>query len=154
MQRYSITRSLNLPEFKIEKIIKENPKEIHIEVRAYKRKKFMCSGCGQIHKNSNNGYTKVVVEDRRIIDQRVYLHVIKRRQLCPEDNRIHVEKINWLKSRTSVTERYAKEIYRLTSITTNQEAGWHLGMDDEKVYRIDKRILTELFEARLKPTPQ
>jgi len=26
MQRYSITRSLNLPEFKIEKIIKENPR--------------------------------------------------------------------------------------------------------------------------------
>ncbi|MFT5387156.1 MAG: hypothetical protein ACI9E5_000280, partial [Candidatus Omnitrophota bacterium] len=46
MQKYSIIRSLDLPEYKIERIIKENAKEIHFEIRAYKRKKMICSGCG------------------------------------------------------------------------------------------------------------
>jgi hypothetical protein len=64
----------------------------------------------------------------------VYLHVIKRRQRCPKDGQTHVEQVEWLKTRSSVTKRYAKEIYRLTAITTNQEAGWYLEMDDEKVY--------------------
>ncbi len=151
MQKYSIIRSLNLPDFKIERIVKQNEQEIHFEVRAYKRKKFICSGCGEIHKGSVHGHTKTVVEDRSMINQRVYLHVIKRRQRCSKDGRTHVEKTEWLRTRSLVTERYAKEIYRLTSITTNKEAGWYLGLDDEKVYRIDKRVLEELFEERLKP---
>lgn len=45
------------------------------------------------------------------------------------------------------------EVYRLTAITTNQEAGWYLRLDDEKVYRIDREILEELFTKRLVPPP-
>lgn len=153
MQKHSITKSLNLPEYKIEKIIEQKSEEIHIEIRAYKRKKFICSECGEVHEGKNHGFTKVVVEDCGIINQRVYLHVIKRRQKCPKDGKIHVEKIEWLKKRSTVTKRYAKQINRLTSITTNSEAGWYLGMNDEKVYRIDKSTLEELYEKHLNPTP-
>ena len=64
-----------------------------------------------------------------MIDKRVYLHVIKRRQVCPADERIHVESIVWLKPRARVTTRLAMEVYRLTAITTNAEAGWYLGID-------------------------
>lgn len=39
----------------------------------------------------------------------------------------------------------------MTSITTNQEAGWYLGIDDESIYRTDKDILEELAEERLNP---
>lgn len=153
MQRHSITRSLNLPEYKIEKILSQDSEEIHIEVRPYKRKKFVCSGCGEEHKELIHGFTKVIVEDRPLIQQRVYLHVIKRRQRCLNDGRIHVEKIEWLKIRSRITRRYSKEIYRLTSISTNQEVGWYLGMDDEKIYRADKDMLKELFGERLSSTP-
>jgi transposase len=52
-----------------------------------------------------------------------------------------------------VTVRYAEEVFRLTSITTNVEAGWYLGHDDEKVYRIDKGILKEKAAQILDPTP-
>jgi transposase len=41
----------------------------------------------------------------------------------------------------------------LTSITTNQEAGWYLGMDDEAVYRIDKEVLEEKAKEKLNPPP-
>lgn len=44
-------------------------------------------------------------------------------------------------------------MYRLTAITTNQEAGWYLGMDDEQVYRIDKDTLEDLAAKRLNPPP-
>jgi transposase len=41
----------------------------------------------------------------------------------------------------------------LTAITTNEEAGWYLGMNDEKVYRIDRAILERMFKEQLIPTP-
>jgi hypothetical protein len=44
------------------------------------------------------------------------------------------------------TTRFAQQVYRLTSITTNAEAGWYLNLDDETVYRIDRGILDQLAE--------
>ena len=154
MQNYSITQALGLPEYKIIGILSNTDKEIHIQVRPYKRKKAKCSGCGKTHNiKKAHGLKEVVVEDLRMFEQRVYLHVIKRRYRCPKDERIYVETVEWLKPRCRVTNRLARKIYRLASITTNQEAGWYLGMNDEKVYRIDKAILEELFKERLIPTP-
>ena len=153
MREYSITKTLHLPEYKITEILSEAKEEIHIRVEPYKRKPFVCSNCGNIHKGPVRGMIKVMVEDRRMIDKRVYLHVVKRRQVCPVDIRIHVESVVWLKPRARVTTRLAMEVYRLTAITTNQEAGWYLGLDDEKVYRIDREILEELFAKRLVPPP-
>ena len=82
----------------------------------------------------------------------MFLHVPKRRSLCYQDERIRTEELQWLRGR--VTRRFAEQIYRLTSITTNKEAGWFLGLDDEKVYRIDKGMLEELSLQRIqKVTP-
>ena len=153
MQRYSITKALNLPEYKITEIISDTDTEIHIRVEPYKRKAIICSGCGGIHAGTARGVTEVVAEDRRLIDRRVYLHVVKRRRKCPEDGEIHVEAVAWLKPLSRVTNRFAHEVYRLTSITTNKEAGWYLGLDDEKVYRIDRETLEELFRKKLDPPP-
>ncbi len=154
MRRYSITQALNLPEYKITEIVLETAQEIHIRLRAYKRKKAKCSGCGEYHKGQKiHSFKEVMVEDLRLFEKRVYLHVIKRRYQCEKNGRIYVEAIEWLKPRCRVTNRLAKEIYRLTSIATNQEAGWYLGLNDEKVYRIDKAILEDLFKKRLIPTP-
>ena len=50
MQVYSIRKALNIPEYKITEIISETDKELHIRLEPYKRKVFVCSGCGQIHK--------------------------------------------------------------------------------------------------------
>lgn len=153
MRKYSITKVLALPEYKITEILSETKEEIYIRVEPYKRKPFVCSNCGNIHKGPARGMTEVIVEDRRMIDKRVYLCAIKRRRVCPVDGRIHVESVVWLKPRARVTTRLAMEVYRLTAITTNAEAGWYLGLDDEKVYRIDREILEELFCQRLVPPP-
>jgi len=154
MRNYSITQALCLPEYKIIEILSNTDQELHVRMRPYKRKKAKCSKCGEYHDERKvHGLKEVIVEDSRMFDKRVYPHVIKRRYRCPQDGRIHVEVIEWLKPRYRVTNRLAKEIYRLTSITTNQEAGWYMGMNDEKVYRIDKAILEEMFQDRLIPTP-
>ncbi len=153
MRGYSITQALSLPEYKITEIVSETSDEIHIRLRAYKRKKAKCSGCGEYHKTRIHGFKEIVVEDLRFFGKRVYLHVIKRRHRCEKDGRIYVEVVEWLKPRCRVTSRLAKEIYRLTSITTNQEAGWYLGINDERIYRIDKAVLEGLFKKRLIPTP-
>jgi transposase len=95
----------------------------------------------------------MIAEDMRLGDRRVFLHIPKRRYRCPSDGRIHTEIIEWIELGARVTKAFGREVNRLTSITTNQEAGWYLGLNDEKIYRIDKAILEDLFEKQLIPTP-
>ena len=144
---------MNIPGYKVVEIISMTEDEMHLRLEAYKRKEAVCSGCGEVHKTGYHGETEVIVEDLPISERRVYLHVKKRRYRCPKDGKIYVEKISWLKKRVRVTYRFARQVNRLTGITTNQEAGWYLGLDDEVVYRIDKEILEEQAKEKLKPPP-
>ncbi len=153
MDKYTIKKLLDIPAYKVTKIISKNEKEIHIQIEPYKRKGGLCSGCGEIHKKGKHSFRKVIVEDRSLCELRVYLHVIKRNYCCPKDKKIHTEKISWLNKWSRFTTRFSKEVNRLTAITTNQEAGWFLGLNDERVYRIDKEILEKAFERKLIPTP-
>lgn len=153
MQRNTIRKLLNIPEFKVTKIISESSQEIHIRLEAYKRRGSICPVCGEHHTLGYHGSIEVVVEDRPLCEKRTYLHVIKRRYRCPASGCIHVESIDWLKPRSRFTKRFGEQVYRLTSITTNQEAGWYLGLDDEQVYRMDKAILEEKAKEKLEPIP-
>jgi transposase len=153
MDKYTIKELLNIPAYKVTEIISRNEKEIHIKIEPYKRKGGLCSGCGEIHKKGKHSLRKVIVEDRSFCELRVYLHVVKRNYRCPKDEKIYTEEIPWLKKYGRVTRRFAREVNRLTAITTKQEAGWFLGLGDERIYRIDKEILEEAFEKRLIPTP-
>ena len=149
---YSITRALSLPEFKVTQV-HDIPDGLRIHVRAHKRKEFVCSKCRQVHVGKVNSCKDVTVEDLKILGKRVWLIVTKRRMRCPADGQLHVELVDWVKPRARVTNRLAENVYRLTSITTNTEAGWYLGMDDEKVYRIDLETLEGLAAKKLEPTP-
>lgn len=153
MRGYSITRALNLPQYRVVKILSETEQEIRIGMVPYKRKPLACSRCDRIHDKGRYGTVEIEVEDLRLAGRRVYLRVVKRRVRCPEDGCIHVEAVDWIKPRARVTNRLAEEVYRLTAITTNVEAGWYLGMDDEKVYRIDREKLEELAAEKLIPPP-
>ncbi|MCK5491905.1 MAG: hypothetical protein KAJ14_02205 [Candidatus Omnitrophica bacterium] len=85
--------------------------------------------------------------------RRTFLHIPKRRYVCNKDRQIHTKEIEWIELGAKVTKAFAIKVNRLTSITTNQEAGWYLGLNDEKTYRIDKAILKRLAQERLNPTP-
>lgn len=152
MRENSISKHLHIPAYKVIEI-SSSDKELHIYLRAYKRKKAICSHCGMEHRSGYHSSSEVIVEDLPLFEKRVYLHVPKRYYRCSLDGRIHVEDVSWLKLRSRVTKRFGNHIYRLTSITTNQEAGWFMGMDDEKVYRIDKDILEEKASLLLEPPP-
>jgi len=93
-----------------------------------------------------------VAEGMRLGRWRLIMHIIKKRNWCEKVQKIRTEEIEWIKKGVRVTKALAREVNRLTAITTNEEAGWYLGMNDEKVYRIDKALLEELAEQRLKPT--
>ena len=153
MQVYGIKKRLNIPEYKITGILKETDREMHIKLEPYKKKAFICSKCEQVHIIGFHGTVETVAEDLSMVEKRIYLHVIKRRYTCPADNRVHNEYVPWLKRYGRVTQRFAEKISRLTAITTNQEAGWFLGLDDERVYRIDKEILEEKAKRLLEPPP-
>jgi len=153
MRRYSIKKRLNIPEYKITDILLETEKEIRIKIEPYKRKRFICSGCGKVHKIGQHGLEEAIAEDLPIFEKRVYLHIVKRRYKCPADKSTRVEEITWLKKWSRVTKRFAEQVNRLTAITTNQEAGWFLGLDDEAVYRIDKEMLEARYNAKLVPPP-
>lgn len=150
---YGIKKRLNIPEYKITEIISESKAEIHLRMEPYKKKPFVCSGCGQVHKTGYHGREESTAEDLPIFEKRTYLRVTKRRPVCPNDNRLYVEEIPWLNKWDRATKKFAQKVNRLTAITTNQEAGWFFGLDDEAAYRIDKEILEAQYNAKLIPPP-
>jgi len=153
MRLYGIRKGLNIPDYKITEILSETNTEIHIRLEPYKRKRFICSGCGQVHKIGRHGLEESTAEDLPMFEKRVYLHIVKRRYKCPLDGCTHIEEVDWLSKWGRVTRRFAQKINRLTAITTNQEAGWFLGLDDEVIYRIDKEMLAEQYGTKLVPPP-
>ncbi len=152
MHNNSIRGLLKIPGYKIKEIINKTEKQIDIRIEAYKRNRGICSGCGESH-GGLHSIQEMIAEDMRLGERRVFLYIPKRRYQCPRDGRIHTEIIEWIELGARVTKVFGKEVNRLTSITTNQEAGWYLGLNDEKIYRIDKAILEDFFKKRLIPTP-
>lgn len=108
----------------------------------------VCSWCGAVH-TSVHSKGQMCVEDQQLLGRRVFLYLEKRKCRCP-DGGIHVEYLSWLHGR--FTKRFAEQINRLTAITTNSEAGWFFGLDDEVIYRIDRAILQEKADDLLAPT--
>ena len=147
MQLDSVTELLGIANYKVAYMVRNNKERTDLVLRRIEETPCVCSGCGKVHHTPVHSTDTVIVEDLPISGKRVFLHVPKRRSLCCEDESIRTEELQWLRGR--VTLRFANQIYRLTSITTNKEAGWFLGLDDEKVYRIDKGMLEELALQRL-----
>ena len=139
----TITQLLNIPGFQVVKLIKVTEEEIHLRIEEKERTNF----------NEYHSCAVVPVEDLRLGQRRVYLHVLKRKYHNPLTGKIETQKIAWIAERGRVTKALAERVYQLTSITTNVEVGWFLGMDDQKVCRIDKGMLEKLAKKRLVPTP-
>jgi transposase len=152
MQLETITELLNIPNFKVRNLIRNDRSSLHFLLELIEESEPVCSGCGKAHpKNRVHGTNLVVAEDLRIVGKRVFLHIPKRKVICAEDYCIRVEELEWLQGR--FTKRFAEQVNRLTAIATNQEAGWYLGLDDEVVYRIDRRNLEALALEKLHPVP-
>ncbi|MBC8523853.1 MAG: ISL3 family transposase [Chlorobium phaeobacteroides] len=151
MQLKTITELLNLPNFQVVSVLEHNKTSIHLYIDLVKPVASVCSACGAEHHSSIHSVGWIRVEDLPICGRRVFLYVPKRKARCPKDGRIRVEQFDWLRGR--FTTRFAEQVYRLTSITTNAEAGWYLNLDDETVYRIDRSILEELASEKLSPVP-
>jgi transposase len=148
----TITKLLDIPNYRATEVTgREYHEIIGVTLERMKDIPPVCSGCGRIHGTSIHSRGTMIVEDLQISGKRVFLLVPKRKVKCSEDGAIRVEELQWLNGR--FTARFAEQVYRLTSITTNQEAGWFLRLDDETVYRIDKRKLEELALEKLDPVP-
>lgn len=150
MHFQTITKLLHLPNVIVIGAIENGDDDLHLIVKlSDKYGPPVCSGCGAVH-TSVHSKGQMRVEDQPISGRRVFLYLEKRKCRCPEGG-IYVEFLPWLHGR--FTKRFAEQVFRLTSITTNAEAGWFLGLDDEVVYRIDKGILQEKADDLLVPTP-
>jgi len=154
MDKHTLNALINLPGYTVEEILGKTETEIHVLMRPLKTLSMTCSFCGESKDHGIHSNTIVIAEDKNICDRRLFLHIRKRKYRCPKDNnKIHVESTPWLKMFSRFTDRFIKQVSRLTAITTNQEAGWYLGLDDETVYRMDKKYLKEQAEKKLIPIP-
>ena len=151
MQEKTITKLLALPNFAVEKVLELHEDSLHLYVDLIDPVAPICSGCGAVHHTAVHSVGWIRVEDLPVCGRRVFLYVPKRKVRCPSDGKIRVEQLEVLRGR--FTRRFAEQVYRLTSITTNTEAGWFLSLDDETVYRIDRGILEELAKEKLSPVP-
>ena len=147
----TITELLNIPTHRITQIAGYQEDRAYFFLEPREGVEPICSACGKGHAGLEHSKETVVVEDVGLCGRRVFLQVVKRKMRCPADGRIRVEKLAWIRER--FTKRFAEQITRLTAITTNQEAGWYLGLDDEKVYRIDRKMLEEAARHKLEPVP-
>lgn len=151
MDLNTLNKLIKMPGYVVEKVLVFTDEEMHLLMRPKKNMVATCSNCNQVHVKGYHSTDTVIAEDHPISGRRVFLHIRKRKYRCPKDGKIHVEKTPWLKLFSRVTDRFAEQVSRLTAITTNQEAGWFLGLDDEVVYRIDKRTLEEQAKEKLDP---
>lgn len=151
MQLNTITELLDIPNYKVTHMIQNDGICFRFIVEQSEPVPPVCSGCGSVHAGGVHSTVLIKVEDLPICGKRVFLHIPRRKVRCVEDGTIRVEEIDWIQKR--FTLRFAEQIFRLTTITTNQESGWYLGLDDETVYRIDKSILERLAAEKLDPTP-
>jgi len=151
MQLKTITKLLNLPNFQVVKVLEHNKDDIHLYIDLIEPVAPVCSACGSVHHSSVHSTGWIMAEDLPLCGKRVFLYVPKRKSRCPKDGKIRVEQFCWMRGR--FTTRFAKQVYRLTSITTNAEAGWFLHLDDETVYRVDRSMLEELAQEKLTPIP-
>ncbi|HHT9111538.1 MAG TPA: ISL3 family transposase [Candidatus Brocadiaceae bacterium] len=142
MQLNTITELLRIPGYKVTHMISCRKNRVEFLLEREGESASVCSGCGKVHNTGVHSEGRVLVEDLPISGKRVYLQVPKRKSVCLEDGSIRVEELEWVRGR--FTKRFVEQVYRLTSITTNKEAGWFLGIDDEVVYRLDKGMLEEL----------
>lgn len=150
MHFQTITKLLSLPNVIVIGTIENGDDNLHLIVElSDKYGPPVCSGCGAVH-TSVHSKGQMRVEDLPISGRRVFLYLEKRKYRCPEGG-IYVELLPWVHGR--FTKRFAEQINRLTAITTNSEAGWFFGLDDEVVYRIDRAILQEKADDLLAPTP-
>ena len=147
----TITELLNIPTHRIARIAGYQEDRAYFVLEPREGAEPICSACGKEHAGLVHSKETVVVEDVGLCGRRVFLQVVKRKMRCPADGRIRVEKLAWIRER--FTKRFAEQISRLTAITTNQEAGWYLRLDDEKVYRIDRKMLEEAARHKLDPVP-
>ena len=151
MQLHTITELLAIPNYRVSHMVVHSDSRLDLLLEPSRFIPAVCSGCGQVHNTPVHSIGTIIVEDLPMSGKRVFLHVPKRKVFCVEDDSIRVEELDWLRGR--FTKRFADQVYRLTSITTNQEAGWYLGLDDEVVYRIDRQYLEELAQKKLTPVP-
>lgn len=151
MQKKTITKLLNLSNFKVIKVLEHNDDSLHLYVDLIDRVGPVCSSCGLVHSRPVHSISRIWVEDLPVCGKRTFLYVPKRKVHCPVDGKIRVEQFDQLRGR--FTRRFAEQVYRLTSITTNAEAGWFLNLDDEVVYRIDRSMLEEIALEKLTPVP-
>ncbi|MGK2943766.1 MAG: ISL3 family transposase [Desulfuromonadales bacterium] len=151
MQKKTITELLALPNFEVVKVLEHHSESLHLYVDLIDPVRPVCSVCGAVHNGPIHSIGWIRVEDLPLCEKRVFLYIPKRKVRCPNDGKIHVEEHDVLRDR--FTRRFANQVYRLTSITTNKEAGWFLNLDDEVVYRIDRGILEELAREKLSPVP-
>lgn len=151
MQKKTITKLLDLPNFEVAEVLDYHDDSLHLYIDLVDPVGPVCSACGDVHHLPAHSVGWIRVEDLPLCGKRTFLYVPKRKVRCPVDGRIRVEQLDQLRGR--FTRRFAAQVYRLTSITTNAEAGWFLNLDDEVVYRIDRSMLEELAREKLSPVP-
>jgi len=137
MDLETITKLLNIPDYKVARILQLNSESLHLQVEPVDAGEPTCSGCGLSHNGPVHSTGSMTVQDLPLSGRRVFLQVPKRKVLCDKDKKIRVEALGWISGR--FTKRFAEEILRLTTITTYRGAGWYLDVDDDTIHRMDRR---------------
>ena len=93
MQLDTITELLQIPGYKVRHMVSCTGNRIELLLEREDERARVCSGCGKVHTTAVHSEGSVLLEDLPISGKRVYLHVPKRKAVCPEDGSIRVEEV-------------------------------------------------------------
>jgi transposase len=84
MQLDSVTELLGIANFRVAYMVYHGEKRIELILERIVNAPYVCSGCGRVHNTAVHSVDMITVEDLPISGKRVFLHVPKRRAVCPE----------------------------------------------------------------------
>jgi transposase len=115
--------------------------QVWIELLALKRRRMLCSGCGQAVSKVHD-HVERWVQDLPILDAQTHLLVWRRRVRCPRCGP-KLEALPWLGRYCRVTRRLAQSVGRLCEVASIKHVAGFFGLSWWTTKSIDKQYLRE-----------
>ncbi len=88
MQKKTITKLLDLPNFEVVKVLDHHADSLHLYIDLIDSVGPVCSACGDVTTHPVHSIGWIRVEDLPLCGKRTFLYVPKRKVRCPVDGKI------------------------------------------------------------------
>jgi len=148
MDRHSLTRSLNLPEFEVIQMAIEE-QAIHLKCRAV-HPAGICPECGRLSGQVHD-HRERVVRDVEMNGKAVFLHLQRRRFRCPGCGKVYTERVASIDRWRRYTQRYELGVYEQCHQRARKHVAQQHGLGEATVLSVFVREAERELAGRERP---